>query len=77
MFTMTAIPLQIAVLTGSPLAAGAVGAVELVPTVLFGLYGGVLADRADRRTVALATEVALTMLSTLLLANALIGTPAV
>ncbi|MFE7634954.1 MFS transporter [Kitasatospora sp. NPDC057518] len=76
-FTMTAIPLQIADLTGSPLAVGAVGAVELVPVILFGLYGGVLADRADRRTVALATEVALAALSALLLANALLGTPAV
>ncbi|MFJ7910887.1 MFS transporter [Kitasatospora sp. NPDC096204] len=76
-FTMTAIPLQIADLTGSPLAVGAVGAVELVPTVLFGLYGGVLADRADRRTVALVTEVALAALSALLLVNALLGTPAV
>ncbi|MFD4658834.1 MFS transporter [Kitasatospora sp. NPDC058444] len=76
-FTMTAIPLQIADLTSSPLAVGAVGAVELVPTLLFGLYGGVLADRADRRTVALATEVALAALSALLLANALLGTPAV
>ncbi|MFJ9841458.1 MFS transporter [Kitasatospora sp. NPDC101155] len=75
-FTMTAIPLQIAHLTGSPLAVGAVGAVELAPTVLFGLYGGVLADRADRRTVALVTEVALAALSALLLANALLGTPA-
>ncbi|MGW3229992.1 MFS transporter [Kitasatospora sp. NPDC001095] len=76
-FTMTAIPLQIADLTGSPLAVGAVGAVELVPTVLFGLYGGVLADRADRRTVALVTEVALAALSALLLVNALLGAPAV
>ncbi|MGW3041344.1 MFS transporter [Kitasatospora sp. NPDC001159] len=76
-FTMTAIPLQIAHLTDSPLAVGAVGAVELAPTILFGLYGGVLADRADRRTVALVTEVALAALSALLLANALLGTPAV
>ncbi|WP_245231836.1 MFS transporter, partial [Streptomyces novaecaesareae] len=76
-FTMTAIPLQIADLTHSPLAVGTVGAVELVPTILFGLYGGVLADRADRRTVALATELALAALSALLLANALLGTPAV
>ncbi|MFJ9442192.1 MFS transporter [Kitasatospora sp. NPDC101235] len=76
-FTMTAIPLQIADLTGSPLAVGAVGAVELAPTILFGLYGGVLADRADRRTVALVTEIALAALSALLLANALLGTPAV
>ncbi|MFI6154652.1 MFS transporter [Kitasatospora sp. NPDC051170] len=76
-FTMTAIPLQIAHLTGSPLAVGAVGAVELAPVILFGLYGGVLADRADRRTVALVTEIALAGLSALLLANALLGTPAV
>ncbi|MER6298263.1 MFS transporter [Kitasatospora sp. NPDC001539] len=76
-FTMTAIPLQIAELTHSPLAVGAVGAVELVPTVLFGLYGGVLADRADRRTVVLLTEVALAGLSALLLVNALLGAPAV
>ncbi|MEV7357838.1 MFS transporter [Kitasatospora sp. NPDC091276] len=74
--TMTAIPLQIADLTGSPLAVGAVGAVELLPTIVFGLYGGVLADRADRRTVALVTELALAALSALLLANALLGTPA-
>ncbi|MEV7782551.1 MFS transporter [Kitasatospora sp. NPDC088351] len=74
-FTMTAIPLQIADLTGSPLAVGAVGAVELVPTVLLGLYGGVLADRADRRAVALTTEIALAVLSALLLVNALLGSP--
>lgn len=74
-FTLTAIPLQIADATGSPLAVGAVGAVELVPTVLLGLYGGVLADRADRRRVALATEIALAALSALLLLNALAGEP--
>ncbi|MFF0413925.1 MFS transporter [Kitasatospora sp. NPDC004745] len=74
--TMTAIPLQIADLTGSPLAVGAVGAVELAPTIVFGLYGGVLADRADRRSVALATELALAALTALLLVNALLGSPA-
>ncbi|MEU9040750.1 MULTISPECIES: MFS transporter [unclassified Kitasatospora] len=75
-FTMTAIPLQIADLTGSPWAVGAVGAVELAPVIVFGLYGGVLADRADRRTVALVTEFALAALSALLLANALLDAPA-
>ncbi|MER7755885.1 MFS transporter [Kitasatospora sp. NPDC097643] len=75
-FTMTAIPLQIADLTGSPLAVGAVGAVELLPTIVFGLYGGLLADRADRRAVAVLTEAALAALSALLLTNALLGTPA-
>jgi len=38
-------------LTGSPLAVGLLGVVELVPLVVFGLYGGVLADRFDRRTL--------------------------
>ncbi|WP_406098202.1 MFS transporter [Kitasatospora purpeofusca] len=47
---------------------------ELVPTVLLGLYGGVLADRADRRRVVLATEIAPAALSALLL-NALAGEP--
>ena len=36
-------------LTGSAFAVGLLGVVELVPLVVFGLYGGVLADRLDRR----------------------------
>lgn len=36
---MIALPLQIKHLTDSPLAVGAMGAVELVPLVVFGLYG--------------------------------------
>lgn len=41
---LIALPLQIKELTGSPLAVGVMGAVELVPLVVFGLYGGALAD---------------------------------
>ena len=68
-FTMTAVPLQIAAITGSPLAVGAVGVVELLPSIAFGLYGGVLADRFDRRTIALVTEVALAAVVALLMVN--------
>jgi MFS family permease len=68
-FTMTAVPLQIAAITGSPLAVGAVGVVELLPSIAFGLYGGVLADRFDRRTIALVTEVALAAVVALLLVD--------
>jgi MFS family permease len=68
-FTMTALPLQIAAITRSPLAVGAVGVVELVPAIVFGLYGGVLADRFDRRNIALVTEVALAVVVALLLIN--------
>ncbi len=38
-------------LTGSPLVVGLLGMAELVPLVVFGLYGGVLADRFDRRAL--------------------------
>lgn len=36
-------------LTGSPLWTGAIGLATAVPTIVFGLYGGALADRVDRR----------------------------
>lgn len=73
---LIALPLQIKDLTGSPLAVGAMGAVELVPLVVFGLYGGALADSADRRKVILATEAGLGLLALVLLANALAPVPA-
>ena len=38
-------------LTGSPLIVGLLGMAELVPLIIFGLYGGVLADRFDRRAL--------------------------
>ncbi|MFG3283717.1 MFS transporter [Streptomyces sp. NPDC048111] len=72
---MVALPLQIKELTDSPLAVGAMGAVELVPLVVFGLYGGALADAADRRKVILATEAGLGLLALILLVNALLPHP--
>ncbi|MFE9409515.1 MFS transporter [Streptomyces sp. NPDC006704] len=72
---MVALPLQIKELTGSPFAVGAMGAVELVPLVVFGLYGGALADAVDRRKVILATEAGLGVLALVLLANALLPSP--
>lgn len=73
---LIALPLQIKHLTGSPLAVGAMGAVELVPLVVFGLYGGALADAADRRKVILGTEAGLGLLAVILLVNALMPEPA-
>ncbi|MFE6071663.1 MFS transporter [Streptomyces sp. NPDC056525] len=72
---MIALPLQIKELTGSPLAVGAMGAVELVPLVVFGLYGGALADAVDRRKVILLTEAGLGLLAAILLVNSLLPTP--
>ena len=47
MFTYVAIPFQIKEMTNSYLAVGISGAVELIPLILFGPYGGVLADAID------------------------------
>jgi len=43
-------------LTGSPLALGVVGLTRVVPIILFSLWGGVVADRHDRRRVMLLTQ---------------------
>ena len=62
---------QLRLLTHSVLAVGSLGLVEVIPIVVFGLYGGVLADHLDRRVMAVATEVALGLLSVSLLVNTL------
>ncbi len=63
-------------LSGSPLAVGLLGAVELVPLLVFGLYGGVLADRFDRRVLIRWCEAVLAGCAGLLLVNALLPDPA-
>ncbi|MFR9674926.1 MFS transporter [Streptomyces sp. TR06-5] len=72
-----ALPFQLKELTDSPVAVGALGAAELVPLILFGLYGGALADAVDRRTVIVWTEAALGLVALGLLGNALLPHPAV
>ncbi|MCX8526755.1 MAG: MFS transporter, partial [Candidatus Nanopelagicales bacterium] len=75
MITYVALPFQIAQLTGSYLAVGAIGLAELLPLVIFGLYGGALADTVDRRIMAIATEATMGVLVTVLLVNALLPHP--
>ncbi|WP_035849733.1 MFS transporter [Kitasatospora azatica] len=74
-FTYVAVPLQIKQLTGSYLAVGLTGAVELLPLVVFGLWGGALADALDRRKLVLGAETGLGLLTALLLANSLLPHP--
>jgi MFS family permease len=62
-------------LTGSPLVVGTLGLAELVPLVVFGLYGGVLADRFDRRALMRWCEPGLALCGILLLLNALLPHP--
>ncbi|OSZ59174.1 MFS transporter [Streptomyces pharetrae CZA14] len=75
--TFVALPVQIKELTGSAAAVGAIGAVELVPLVVFGLYGGALADAWDKRKLILWSEVGQGLLCAALLVNALLPSPAV
>ena len=75
MFTYVALPFQVKQLTGSYLAVGLIGLVEIIPLVIFGLYGGVLADHMDRKRMIWATEFAALFLSTILLINSLLPSP--
>lgn len=77
MMTYVAIPFQIKELTGSFVAVGLIGAVELVPMVIFGLYGGALADFVDRKRLIWLTEAASSLLVGVLLINALSDQPKV
>jgi len=68
--SQVALLVQARQLTGSPVLVGLLGAAEVVPLVIFGLYGGVLADRLDRRRLAVWTEAALALTATALTLNA-------
>ncbi len=70
MVSFVAVPFQLYQLTGSNFAVGAVGLVELVPLVVFGLWGGALADHLDRRLMLLWTGVAQVLLTAVLAVNA-------
>ncbi|GAA2497737.1 MFS transporter [Streptomyces thermolineatus] len=73
--TYVAVPLQVKEMTGSYLAVGLIAAAEIVPTIVFGLWGGALADSVDRRRLVLASELGLGLLSVMLLVNALLPEP--
>jgi MFS family permease len=72
---LVALPYQVYVQTGSALKTGLLGAAELGPLVVMALVGGALADRADRRRLLLADQVALVAISAALCALAVAGSP--
>ena len=65
--TITAVGLNVYALSRSTFAVALTGVIALVPTILAGLYGGMIADAFDRRLVALGSAV-LSWASTLALA---------
>ena len=75
MVTYVAIPFQVAELTDSFIAVGLIGLAELLPLVVFGLYGGSLADRVDRRVLVVGGELAAGLLVGVLALNAFLPSP--
>jgi MFS family permease len=75
--TEVALLVQARQLTGSAFAVGLLGVVELLPLVVFGLAGGVLADRFDRRRLMCVCEAGLGCCAALLAVNAWRPHPAV
>lgn len=61
--TVVAVPAQIYAITGSSAYVGLTGLFGLVPLVVFGLWGGALADVMDRRTILVFTTLGLILTS--------------
>ena len=77
MITFVALPFQIRELTGSFWAVGLIGVVEIIPLIVFGLYGGVLADYLDRKKMIWFTEFGTLIATSILLINSLQEEPSV
>ena len=77
MITFVALPFQIKELTNSYWAVGLIGAVEIIPLTIFGLYGGVLADYVDRKRMIWLTEFGTLIATAILFLNSLREKPSV
>jgi MFS family permease len=71
--TVVAVPAQLYADTGSSAYVGLAGVFGLVPLIIFGLYGGALADVFDRRTLLIITTVGLIVTSGLFWLQAAAG----
>jgi MFS family permease len=71
--TAVAVPVQVYELTGSSFWVGMLGLVGLVPLVMFGLWGGAVADAVDRRLLLLGSSLTLWGCTGGLLAATLLG----
>ncbi|AXB45447.1 MFS transporter [Amycolatopsis albispora] len=68
--TAVAVPKQVFDLTGSSGYVGLTGAVALVPLLVFGLWGGAIADTVDRRKLLMVTNTGIAVTAALLWAQA-------
>jgi MFS family permease len=73
MLTQVAVPVQIYALSHSTLYVGFVGLAGLLPIVVFGLYGGAIADAVDRRKLYLRSSVGTWVVTLALLVQTLLS----
>lgn len=71
--TAVAVPVQVYDMTGSSFWVGVLGFVNLVPLIVFGLWGGAVADHMDRRRLLFLSSCIMWAATLLLLAQALLG----
>jgi MFS family permease len=73
--TLVAMPFQIKELTHSYIDVGLMGAIEIIPLIIFALYGGVLADSVDRKKMIWICEAAALFISLALFGNSVMSHP--
>ncbi len=73
MLTQVAVPVQVYAISHSSLYVGLVGLAGLVPIVVFGLYGGAIADAIDRRILYYWSSIGTWLVTLALLVQTLLG----
>ena len=73
MLTQVAVPVQVYAISHSSLDVGMVGLAGLVPIVVFGLYGGAIADAVDRRRLYFWSSLGTWFVTLALLGQTLLG----
>lgn len=75
--SFVALPVQMYQLTNSTVMVGLLGLAEFIPIITLAFVGGALADAVDRRKLLRLTEIGQTIVTALLLINALLPAPQV
>lgn len=75
--TMAALPYQVFQETRSSVAVGLLGMAQLVPLLVFSLFGGALADAVDKRRLLITVDLISLACATALAANAALDSPQV
>ena len=73
--SFTALPLLVLALTGSGLAMGAVGALQTLPDLVFGMVAGALADRSDRKRMMFLADAGRAVLTAAIPLSVALGGP--